>query len=177
MRELFSKYRGVLKFLAVFTTCYIFLYLAYALFIKLSPTPDIFTKLVSKQSVYILNHVNYITTTEVNSQYNYIKLFIEGNHIAGIAEGCNAISIMILFISFIVAFAKSIKKTLAFCVTGLLFIHVINIIRIVILVISLHNYPEYSEPLHSIVFPGIIYCSVFFLWMLWVKSFQKHTHQ
>lgn len=175
MKELISKYKGVLKFLVVFTTSYIVLYLLYVLLLKLSTTPDSFTKVVSKQSVYILNQLNYITTTEVNTNHNNIKLLIDNRYIAGIAEGCNAISIMILFIAFIVSFAKSIKKTLIFSVFGLLFIHIMNIARIVILIICLYKYPQHSEPLHNIVFPGIIYCSVFLLWMLWVKSFQKTT--
>ena len=173
MKELILKYKGVIKFLTVFTTCYIILYLLYILFLKLSSSPDSFTRLVSKQSVSVINQLNYTTTEEINTIQNHIKLFINNKHIAGVAEGCNAISIMILFIAFIVAFAKSFKKTLIFCLLGLLFIHIMNIIRIVILIISIYKYPEYSEYLHSIVFPGIIYSSVFFLWMLWVKSFQK----
>lgn len=175
MKKLVLKHKGVLKFLAVFTISYIILYLMYALFLKSSSSPDVFTKLVSKQSVYILNQLNYKTTSEINASYSGIKLFVNQKHIAGIAEGCNALSIMILFVSFILAFAKSVKKTFFFCLLGLVFIHIMNILRIVILIISIYNYPEYSEPLHSIVFPGIIYCAVFLLWMLWVKSFQKTT--
>lgn len=173
MKELIFKYKGVLRFLAVFTVSYVFLYLLYVLYLKFSTSPDTFTSLVSRQSTYILNKLNYVATTELDTLNGHIKLLINNKHVAGIAEGCNAISIIILFVAFIVAFAKSVKKTFIFCIIGLLFIHFINLIRIVILTISLFNYPEYSELLHGVVFPGIIYCSVFFLWMLWVKSFQK----
>lgn len=175
MKELVLKYKGVLRFLVVFTFSYLTLYFLYALFLKFSSSPDIFTKLVSKQSVYLLNKLDYTTTTQVNIEYNHIRLFLFNNHIAGIAEGCNAISIMILFIAFIMSFAKSLKKTILFGLSGLIFIHIINIIRIVILIICLYHFPKYSEGLHSFVFPGIIYSSVFLLWMLWVKSFQKTT--
>jgi exosortase family protein XrtF len=175
MKELILKYRGVLKFLAVFTLSYVGLYLLYVIFLNFSTTPDYFTKLVSRQSVYVLNKLNYITTAEVNTHFNHIKLYIDNRHVAGITEGCNAISIMILFIAFILSFSKSAKKTLLFGLFGLLFIHFINIIRIVVLIISLHHLPKYSEGLHSFVFPGIIYSTVFLLWMFWVKSFQKTT--
>lgn len=174
MKELILKHKGVLKFLAVFTTSYIILYVLYVVFLKFSSSPDVFTKLVSEQSIYILNQLNYNTTSEVNSSYEGIKLFINQKHIASIAEGCNALSIMILFVAFILAFAKSVQKTLTFCLFGLMFIHIMNVFRIVILIISIYNFPKYSEPLHSIIFPGIIYCSVFILWMIWVKSFQKN---
>jgi exosortase family protein XrtF len=175
MKELISKYKGVIKFLTVFSVSYFGLYLLYVLFLKLSTTPDSFTTLVSKQAVYFLNQLHYITTTETNTTFNSIRLYVNNKHIAGIAEGCNAISIMILFLAFIISFAKSVKKTLLFGLFGILFIHVMNIFRIVILIICMYRFPKYSEPLHSIVFPGFIYISVFFLWMLWVKSFQRTT--
>lgn len=175
MKDLILKYRAVIKFLAVFSASYVILYLFYALFLKFSTTPDQFTTSISKQSVYILNQLDYPTTTKVNSEYKHIRLFINNIHIAGIAEGCNAISIMILFIAFILAFAKSVKKTVLFGLFGLLCIHVINILRIVFLIICLVRFPEFSEALHNFVFPGIIYSVVFVLWMFWVKSFQKTT--
>lgn len=176
MREFILKYKRVLKFLMVFAFCYISLYILYVLFLKYNSSPDVFTQLVSKQTVVILNQLNYNTVAHLNTDYNHIGLHINDILVAGIAEGCNAISIMILFIAFIVAFAKSFKKTALFIFIGLFFIHIMNISRIVILIICLYHFPEYSEPLHSIVFPAMIYSSVFLLWMYWVKSFKKTTN-
>lgn len=173
MREFILKYKRVLIFLTVFTFCYTCLYLSYVCFLRYSSTHDVFTKLVSQQSVSLLNQLNYNATIHIN--LDYIGVFINDNLIAGITEGCNAISIMILFIAFIVAFSKSLKETVLFVLFGLLFIYLMNILRIVILIICLYHFPKYSEPLHSIVFPAIIYSSVFILWMFWIRSFKKTT--
>lgn len=176
MKEFILKYKRVIKFLTVFSLCYVFLYIFYVLFLKYDSSPDVFTKLVSKQTVAILNQLDYNTTAHLDTNYNHIGLYINNKLIAGIAEGCNAISIMILFIAFIVAFAKSLKKTALFGCIGLLIIYAMNVSRIVILIICLYHFPEYSEPLHSIIFPAMIYSAVFLLWMYWVKSFKTTTN-
>jgi exosortase family protein XrtF len=96
-------------------------------------------------------------------------LNINGSYLASIIEGCNSISIIILFIAFIVAFAQNFKKTFFFILAGSLLIYVVNVFRIVILAIALYHYPNQEKFLHAVVFPGIIYGMVFLLWMLWIK--------
>lgn len=175
MKELFIKYKGVLKFLSVFIGSYVLLTLLYAFYLKSSTTPDSYTKHVSNQVIYWLNFVGYQATSTTNNLNGYIDLFIQNKLIAGIAEGCNAISIKILFTAFVVAFAKNLKTTLLFIFSGLIGIYIMNIIRIIILVICIYHLPKYTEPLHSYIFPGMIYTAVFLLWMLWVKSFKKRA--
>lgn len=173
MKAQIFKYKGVLKFLTVFLGSYILLTLAYTLYLKTSSTPDAFTKHISQRVVFWLNTLNYQATSMANNTNGYIDLFIQNKLVAGIAEGCNAISIKILFIAFVVAFSKSFKKTLFFIVFGLITIYLMNVIRIIVLIICIYHFPKYTEPLHSYIFPGIIYSAVFLLWMFWVKSFQK----
>jgi exosortase family protein XrtF len=84
---------------------------------------------------------------------------------------------MILFVSFIVAFAQKFKKTLLYMLGGLALIYATNIIRIVLLSIALYQYPESSDFLHDIVFPGIIYGMVFLLWLFWVRAISKATDE
>ncbi|MGB0897128.1 MAG: exosortase family protein XrtF [Flavobacteriaceae bacterium] len=173
MRSFFHKYKGVIKFLGVFTMCYVVLYALYTVYLKLCSSPDRFTIIVAEQCTYLIDLLGYTTRSEINTNYNHIRLFINDIHIAGVAEGCNAISIIILFTSFIIAFAKDIKQTALYILFGIFVIHLINIIRIVLLIICIHHYPSLSEALHSYIFPGIIYCCVFILWVFWVKSFKS----
>lgn len=173
MKTLFFKYKDVLKFLTIFIGSYILLTFLYAFYIKNSSTPDTFTKYISQRVIFWLNSLGYEATGVINSTNGYIDLFIQQKLVAGIAEGCNAVSIQILFIAFVVAFAKNLKKTLLFIVFGLIAIYLMNIVRIIVLIVCIYHFPQYTEPLHSYVFPGIIYSAVFLLWMLWVKSFQK----
>lgn len=173
MNPLITKNKPVIKFLAIFLFSYVLLSLFYYFFLKTTNSPDLLTESVSEQTINLLNFIGYETYSITNSANDFINLYVRGKNIAGISEGCNAISIMILFLSFIFSFTKKLKPTLLFAFLGLVIIHIMNIVRIIILVVCLYHYPEYSEPLHNYVFPAMIYGVVFMLWMFWVNSFQK----
>ena len=173
MNSLITKNKPVIKFLAIFLISYLLLSSLYYTFLNTTSNPDIVTKLVSKQTVQLLNFTGHETKAFSKPSEGFINLFVKGKNIAGISEGCNAISIIILFLAFIFSFSKKLKPTLLYSLFGIGFIHVMNIIRIVILVICIYHYPEYSDPLHNYVFPAMIYGVVFLLWMFWVNSFKK----
>lgn len=151
----------------------------YSIYLDLSEDsvyyPDYVTHIVAKQSSGILNGLGFDAVIEPNKNEPSMNLFINGKHLARIIEGCNALSIIILFISFVLAFAQKLKKTFLFILGGTIMIYVINIARIVILAISIYKYPEYKEILHGVVFPGIIYGMVFLLWIYWVRNLDLQT--
>jgi len=173
MNTLIRKNKPVIKFLAIFLISYITLSLIYTIYLTISDAPDIFTSSVATQTVDCLNYLGYNTTKSLNGDSGFINLFVNGKNFSGIAEGCNAISIMILFIAFIIAFAKGFKKTFLFGLFGIIAIHIMNIVRIIILVICIYHFPKYTHTLHSIIFPALIYSAVFLLWMYWVASFKQ----
>ncbi len=103
------------------------------------------------------------------------KVLYFNKYLARIVEGCNAISVIILFASFVFAFSAKIKNTFLFIVFGSTLVFVLNIFRIALLTIGLYNYPEYEEFLHNIVFPVVIYGVVFALWIIWVIKFSAYA--
>ena len=100
--------------------------------------------------------------------------FVNGTYTSRMVEGCNAISIMILFLAFVFAFYKGVK-TFVFVIFGLLFLHVMNVLRIAGLNIIILELPNYSKMGHDYLFPAIIYGSVVLLWLIWVKFFALKT--
>jgi len=174
MNSIILKNKPVIKFLAIFLTSYVLFSTLYYIFLNSTSSPDDVTKLVSNQTIKLLNLIGYQTNSITDPTNDFINLFVKGKNIAGISEGCNAISIMILFLAFVLSFTKKLKPTLLFSFIGILFIHLMNIIRIVILVTCIYHYPEYSNPLHNYVFPAMIYGVVFLLWMYWISSFKKN---
>jgi exosortase family protein XrtF len=173
LKALFQKYRSVLRFVLLFLGTYFFLSLGYAVYLHITAggayPPDPVTHLVAKQSSDMLNALGYEAVVIAHASEPTMKLFVEGKFLARIIEGCNAISIIILFIAFVVAFAESFKKTLLFLFAGSVLIYGVNVLRIVILAVMLYRYPDQKELLHGVVFPGLIYGMVFVLWMLWVR--------
>jgi exosortase family protein XrtF len=135
--------------------------------------PDFMTHLVAKQSEVLINAFGYNVDMVPHPNEPSMKVLIEENYVARIIEGCNSISVIILFFSFIIAFASNFKTTFFYILSGSVLIYTINLLRIVLLSIWIYHYPEQSEFLHTVMFPAIIYGMLFFLWMLWVNRFSR----
>tara|TARA_R110002111_G_scaffold99484_9_gene154006 strand:+ start:11168 stop:11719 length:552 start_codon:yes stop_codon:yes gene_type:complete len=177
VKALFVKYKAVIKFTLTFLLVYTVCSLLYKFYLQYSDGskfyPDYITNLVAKQTENILNVLGYSAEVLAHSDEPSMKLFLNGNFTARIIEGCNSISVIILFLSFIVAFSGKLKTTFFYILAGSVLIYVVNLFRIVLLSLGLYHYPEYSEVLHKVVFPGIIYGMVFLLWIFWVNRFSK----
>ena len=171
--------KTVLFFIIKFFGTYLILFLIYSFYLSKSQnTSDIFacapvTKTVANQTKSVLTFLGYSAEIEQDSKELSVNLYVDNKFLARIVEGCNAISIIILFISFIIAFASDFKRTVLFILFGSLIIYFTNIIRIVIIVIAINKYPQYQNILHDIVFPSLIYGITFLLWFIWVQKFSK----
>ncbi len=173
MKTLFKKYKNVIRFVVLFLGTYLILTVFYSFYLSVSNSsaypPDYLTNLVAKQSSALINGFGYNAEVIPHETETSMKLFVNQQPLARIVEGCNAISIIILFIAFIISFAEKFKKTFLFIIAGIVLVYSVNVLRISILAIALYKYPQYSETLHGVVFPAIIYGMVFLLWMIWVK--------
>ena len=179
MLQLFKKYQSVLRFILIFLGSYLLFSVFYNFYITLSDGskyyPDFFTHLVALQSKEVINSLGYAAHIAVNPVEPSIQLFINDVFLARIIEGCNSISIIILFTSFILSFFAKFKITSLYILAGAVIIYIMNIVRIVILTIGIYEYPKYTSFLHGIIFPLIIYGTVFMLWVFWVRLFSKFT--
>ncbi|GAA4814269.1 hypothetical protein GCM10023330_22580 [Litoribaculum gwangyangense] len=131
------------------------------------------THLVAKQTKVLLNGFGYDAQITPHPNEPSMKLLINGNYLARIIEGCNSISVIILFVSFIIAFSGKLKTTFFYVLSGSVLIYIVNLLRIVLLSLGVYHCPEYADFLHSVVFPAIIYGMVFLLWIFWVNRFSK----
>ncbi|WP_452219514.1 exosortase family protein XrtF [Lacinutrix salivirga] len=177
MKELILKYKSVIRFIITFLMVYGVLIFSYKLYLDYSDGskyyPDYFTNLVAQQSQNLLETIGYNTAVMPHPDEPSMKLVVRGKYIARVIEGCNAISIIILFLSFIIAFRGKLKTTIFYILSGSVLIYIVNLFRIVILSVGLYHYPWRREFLHTVVFPAIIYGMVFLLWMFWVNRFSK----
>ena len=174
MFQILKKYKAAIYFILRFFVVYTILTLLYNQFLNTFENyPDSITELVAEQSKKIVNFFNYKTETAIVETESFVRFYINDSYIARIVEGCNGISVYILYISFIIAFRGSLKHTLLFVILGTAFLYLSNILRVSILSIGLYKFPEHAEFLHQIVFPVLIYGMVFLLWILWVNKFAK----
>lgn len=179
MKEYLVQFKPFLLFLAKFFLSYLvltFIYQSYlGLFDEQKFEVDGFTKIVANQSKQVLSLFDSQSYTMPNLKESSVNLFYHGKWVARIIEGCNALSVIILFISFIIAFTGKWKQTLVFILLGAMIIHFFNIIRIALLCMAIFHYNQYEHLLHGVIFPLFIYGIVFLLWVIWVNNYSFYA--
>lgn len=175
-----NKYKNITVFLIKFFGTYFLLFAIYAAYLNSSQVKDTsfksssLTTQVANQTVSLLNAFGYNVTSVQHNKEMSIKLLVGDTYTARVIEGCNSMSIIILFIAFVVAFAGPKKATIVYVLVGSLIIYIINILRIAFLTMMLYKYPNEQMILHNLVFPAIIYGTTFLLWVIWVQKFSHH---
>jgi len=181
LKSFFEKYRLVIRFILTFVIVYFVLSIAYNVYLKVSTGskfyPDYITNLVAKQSGSLMTSFDYRVQLVPHPTEACLKLIINEKYVAKMVEGCNAMSVIILFVSFMIAFAGKFKPTFFYIIAGSILIYAVNLGRIAILAVGLYYYPWRREILHTAIFPMIIYGMVFLLWMFWVNRFSNIKKQ
>lgn len=179
MKEYLVQFKPFLIFLAKFVLTYLVLTFVYESYLNQFNTinfeVDGFTKMVANQSQKVLSVFDNNSYTKPNLKEASVKLFYHDKWVARIIEGCNALSVIILFISFVIAFTGKLKQTLLFILVGSLIIHVFNVARIALLCMAIFHFPKYEHILHGVIFPLFIYGIVFILWVIWVNKYSFYA--
>lgn len=183
MTAYFAKYKPFLLFLGKFLLTYALLTFAYQMYLnqfdKAHFEVDGLTQSVAYQTeqLLLLFHDSEQVSTLPHSGQASIKLYYNHQFVARIVEGCNALSVIILFIAFVIAFSGKMRTTVLYILGGSLLIHILNICRIAILAMALYEFPEQEELLHGVIFPLFIYGVVFILWVIWVNKFSLYAEK
>ena len=133
------------------------------------------TNTVAKHTEKMAHFLGYTITTNQNTQELSLNININDKPVLRLIEGCNGVSVIILFIAFIIAFKGRLIDTIIFASVGSIIIYILNIFRIVMLTVAMLKFPAYQDFLHQIIFPLFIYGSIFVLWMIWVNKFASKT--
>ena len=157
------------------------MYLAYAFYLnKTQKKSSVFacapiTNTVAKHTEVMAHFLGYDIVTNQNTQELSLNIIYNKKPVLRLIEGCNGVSVIILFIAFIIAFKGSLKATIVYTIIGSTIIYWLNIFRILVLTVAMVNYPKQQEFLHQIIFPLFIYGVVFLLWVFWVNKLALKT--
>lgn len=177
MKKYLVQFKPFLVFIGTFFITYILFTVVYGLYLNSfdKSTVDGLTNMVGHQVLQVMNLFNCDVRIFKSEFHPYLEVWYNQKYVIKIVEGCNAVSVILLFVSFVIAFSGKFKTTLFFILFGILFIHFLNIIRIALLSVLLFCFPENEHFLHGVLFPLIIYGSVFILWLIWVSKFSKYA--
>jgi len=177
LKKYFLQYKPFLFFLGSFFGCYILLTVLYQYFLNGfgANSADSITQAVAHNAEKVISFFFMRIQAESVVNEPFVRMYFQNKYVLRIVEGCNGISVIVLFISFIVAFSGRLKNTLVFIFGGSLIIYLLNVLRVAALTVLLYYYPEQSHMIHGVLFPLIIYGLVFLLWVIWVNKFSKYA--
>jgi len=167
-----KDFKPVLGILLRFIIIYLVLLFAYQFYLNSFKESglDPFSKMITRQVMFLQQSLGYPSALYDDVPNQQVWYHVKTKFTTRMVEGCNAISVMILFVSFIFAFYKG-TKTFVFVGVSLLILHIMNVLRIAGLNIVYSDYPKYGKMTHDYVFPAVIYGSVVLLWLIWIKFF------
>lgn len=175
---MWQEFKPTILFLVKFGVTYGVLTLLYGWYVSSfnehdPPRTDGVTQVVSAQTTTLLNALGYEAHQQQHPTEQSILVTVDGIESVRIFEGCNGVSMFILFTAFVIAFKGYWRRTLWFIPAGLVFIHLSNLGRLVALsLISIH-YPQHMYFFHKYGFTIIIYVAVFLLWVIWVGKLHR----
>jgi len=177
LKKYLVQFKPFLLFISTFFATYIFLTVVYKLYLDFFTVTEVdgITDLVGYHVKFLMQLFGSDIKIQKSISDASLEIWYNKAYFVRIVEGCNAISIVILFISFIISFSGKFKTTLLFILFGVLFIYILNVIRIALLTVLLFHFPENQQFLHGVIFPLIIYGVVFILWIIWVNKFSKYA--
>jgi exosortase family protein XrtF len=177
LKKYLVQFKPFLIFIGTFFLAYIVLTAFYKLYLNNFELNDVdgITVLVGKNVEQLMNLFNCDIRIVKSLTFPHLEVWYNEKFEIRIVEGCNAVSVIILFISFVLAFSGKLKSTLIFILFGIVLIYVLNVIRIVLVTVLFYRFPAYQPILHDIFFPLIIYGLVFILWIVWVNKFSKYA--
>lgn len=173
-----KDFKPVLGILLRFIMIYLVLLFAYQFYLNAGKDSglDPFSRIIANQVNAVQNALGYPSQLYNDVKNEQVWFYVKKQYVTRMVEGCNAISVMILFVSFVFAFYKG-AKTFVFVLAGLVLLYIMNLLRIVGLNIVMAEHAEYGKMFHDYVFPAVIYGSVVLLWLIWIKFFAlKHEN-
>jgi len=177
LRKYLVQFKPFLIFISTFFAAYILLTVIYKFYLNSFEATEVdgITNVVGYNVDQLMRLFNCDISIFKSAFDPYLEVWYNQKYTLRIVEGCNAVSVFILFVSFVIAFSGKFKTTLLFILLGIFIIYVFNVIRITLLTILLFHFPEHEHILHGVLFPLIIYGMVFILWVIWVNKFSKYA--
>ncbi|SIQ66907.1 exosortase family protein XrtF [Chryseobacterium sp. RU37D] len=167
-----KDFKPVLSILLRFIIIYLVLLFTYQYYLNSFQKEglDPFSRLIAEHVRHLQNRIGYPTQLYDDVKNEQVYFYVKNEYPTRMVEGCNAISVMILFLAFVFAFYKG-KKTFVFALMGLVLLYVMNVLRIIGLNIVMMDHKQYGIISHDYIFPAVIYGTVVVLWLVWIKFF------
>ncbi|GIV29493.1 MAG: exosortase/archaeosortase family protein [Bacteroidia bacterium] len=160
-----------IKFVLVASVIYFLSFVVYELILKKYTLFDEYViRVIIENTDEILKRMGFKTfkTTDVN---DFQVIGIHGSVGVWVGKACDAVSLFIIFLVFVLAFPGRQRDKWWFVPFGILTIYLMNVLRVAALTIITYYAPEWLEFNHTYVFTFLVYAYIFLLWIWWVNKY------
>lgn len=174
MKELFKQHRDSLLFIIKFVGLYLVLNTVYGFYIEYyHPLSDPLTYSISKQVAWVLSLIQESIQAIPDPKASFVHMQMNTQTVVSVFEGCNSVNVMIVYLSFIIAFTGSGRSSMVAAIAGLIVVYLMNLIRVGLLFEVAYFYPQHLYFFHKYFFTGIIYAVVFVMWYFWIQRVKR----
>ena len=164
-REKQANFQFILIFIALFTlfeVSYFFIPIEYL-------NNKIYPLLITEPCSAIINLIS--GNTNVIARNSFIQSSTANLQIV---RGCDGSGVLFLLLAAVLAFRVNIKYKLIGVIGGILFVYVINTIRIVFIYFIVSEHNEYFVEFHSLIAPTIIIILTSIAFIVWANWSYEH---
>jgi exosortase/archaeosortase family protein len=101
---------------------------------------------------------------------NVERIYRNREKVLSIADVCNGLEVMVLYVGFIVCWSAGLARKTAFAAGGSVLIVLLNILRCSALTFIYLRWPPYADFYHHYVFTFVIYGLIFWLWYRFIQD-------
>ncbi len=134
------------------------------------------TDVTAKSTAFLYQQlVNKNTTIDFKNRADGVTIvYLNNKPSVGIADGCNALGLYVLYVSILFCFYAPLKRKIIFSILGCIAIFILNNLRCFLLAWVYFHKMQYFNFAHHYLFAIIIYALIFGMWALYIKRL-KHA--
>jgi len=101
-------------------------------------------------------------------------VFVDGNKLIGIADGCNAFELIVLYVGILICLERLQQKIIWYLLIGIPCISLCNILRCSIIgYLNITQHLDLSVFAHHYLFKIIMYAMIFAVWVSYTHKMQE----
>lgn len=100
---------------------------------------------------------------------NEYRILVPKYAYVGVGNYCLGIQLWIFFVALISSYPGNWKRKVIISILGVIFINIMNVIRIVLVLFAFYKYPENMDFNHDYVFNFSVYGFTFLIWYFVIK--------
>lgn len=98
------------------------------------------------------------------------QIFHHNNIVLNIADACNGLELMVLYIGFIICMPSSFLRKTIYIILGVIALDLLNIFRCMGLIYLREYFNAYFQFAHHYLFKATVYTATFAIWMLYSRK-------